>query len=100
MTERSDEELVRQALAAVEALVLAQIGGVNAMANVEALGFFEGNEDDTQLHYAVIRVLTVIGSGLAEFLSEEFPALGSPADVVRRFILDVDVTTHPRDEDP
>lgn len=102
--DRTPEQLVAQARDIAIALATAQISKVDAMANLEAIDLFESNEDDTNLHYAVVRVLTAALAAMAEHLAD---ADGRSEDRKRELaaqFVQVSVDglifhSHPRDED-
>jgi hypothetical protein len=62
---RSDGQLVAQAMQAAIDLSVTQLGDVNELANDFAIRFMEDHEDDLQVLYAVVRVMAAAISTFA-----------------------------------
>ena len=104
--DRTPQQLLDEARETAITLSLSQIGDVNAMANHVAVEFFERSDDDINLVYAVVRVMTasitVLAAALASKIEPDANANRQQvqtAQIIRQSVNEVNFTIRQRDEE-
>jgi len=97
------ELLKRRAKEYALRLVLARVGGVHAMADSELVAVLEEIDDDINMEYAVLAILSTAVASIAELYMEEaqrHPTTSRTHDLtsegLRRFIELLDLNARPR----